>query len=547
MAGGDAGLRDAATNDAVVLDAELPDAEPTDAEPTDAGPAVCGDGVRDPGEACDGAELGGATCTSVPGAYTGGTLACNGLCGYDTTGCILPSCGDGVVDTLEQCDDGNGSNDDACLNNCVAASCGDVYVWVGTEDCDDGNALDSDGCLNDCTAATCGDGVVWVGQENCDDNNGNNGDGCSAACAVEDYFACDGQPSVCSCVVYVNHVSTASNPGGASWADAYPSFAAGIGHAGSLAASAGSYCDVWAAGGTYATSSAYTLPTRVVVYGGFASGETAVYQRNLSAQATILDGLNSADSVIGGSDISEAGLDGVTVSHGSGSGFGGGVWLRGQNLILANCVFESNYAGDDGGGVYITTNSTVTISRCIFRNNTANHNGGGLAVRMGAQVVVADSLFDSNAANGVGGAGWVESSGATSSMSVTNCTIVSNSGNNGAGAIRNDGATLTVVGSILWNNGASEIVGNGGTTTVTYSNVQGGYAGAGNANSNPVFVNASQDNYALGASSPCIDSADGNLASGWDLLGNPRVDAPPANTGIGVPTYVDRGAYEYQP
>jgi len=36
--------------------------------------SVCGDGVVGAGEACDGAELGGATCVSL--GYAGGTLAC---------------------------------------------------------------------------------------------------------------------------------------------------------------------------------------------------------------------------------------------------------------------------------------------------------------------------------------------------------------------------------------------------------------------------------------------------------------------------------------
>jgi len=48
---------------------------------------LCGNGIVDPGEACDGADLGGATCVSL-GFAGGGTLACTGACAYDTTGCI---------------------------------------------------------------------------------------------------------------------------------------------------------------------------------------------------------------------------------------------------------------------------------------------------------------------------------------------------------------------------------------------------------------------------------------------------------------------------
>jgi hypothetical protein len=41
-----------------------------------------------------------------------------------------------VLDAGEECDDGNADNTDGCLTSCVAASCGDGFVWTGTEDCD---------------------------------------------------------------------------------------------------------------------------------------------------------------------------------------------------------------------------------------------------------------------------------------------------------------------------------------------------------------------------------------------------------------------------
>ncbi|MFC1656167.1 DUF4215 domain-containing protein [Patescibacteria group bacterium] len=59
-------------------------------------------------------------------------------------------CGDGELETGEQCDDGNTSNVDACLNSCLNASCGDGYVRTGVEDCDDGNTANGDGCSSTC-------------------------------------------------------------------------------------------------------------------------------------------------------------------------------------------------------------------------------------------------------------------------------------------------------------------------------------------------------------------------------------------------------------
>jgi cysteine-rich repeat protein len=39
---------------------------------------------------------------------------------------------------------------DACLNNCQAAKCGDGQVQAGVEQCDDGNMVDNDACSNTC-------------------------------------------------------------------------------------------------------------------------------------------------------------------------------------------------------------------------------------------------------------------------------------------------------------------------------------------------------------------------------------------------------------
>lgn len=50
--------------------------------------------------------------------------------------------------------------------------------------------------LSQLQANTCGDGLI-DGTEECDDQNLSDGDGCSATCTVDDNFACSGEPSVC--------------------------------------------------------------------------------------------------------------------------------------------------------------------------------------------------------------------------------------------------------------------------------------------------------------------------------------------------------------
>ena len=102
-----------------------------------------------------------------------------------TTGGV---CGDMNVDLGEECDDGNEDNSDACTNECLAAYCGDSWVYEGVEACDDGNEVDTDECTSTCDLAICGDAIVYEGIEACDDGNDDNTDECTDLCAAP---ACD--------------------------------------------------------------------------------------------------------------------------------------------------------------------------------------------------------------------------------------------------------------------------------------------------------------------------------------------------------------------
>lgn len=108
---------------------------------------------------------------------------------HDPICCI---CGDGIVNGNEQCDDGNNSNNDACLNDCTNASCGDGYLWFGIEECDgdqpklcqtENGYLGNQSCNLDCkwgeciSFESCGDGIV-NGSEQCDEGE-NNGKTCT--------------------------------------------------------------------------------------------------------------------------------------------------------------------------------------------------------------------------------------------------------------------------------------------------------------------------------------------------------------------------------
>jgi cysteine-rich repeat protein len=90
------------------------------------------------------------------------------------------TCGNGLLDPGEECDDGNSMTCDGCSNCHI--ECGDGFLCP-SEECDDGNAVSCDGCT-DCQVDGCGDAIICPPEE-CDDGNTANGDGCSDTCQGE--------------------------------------------------------------------------------------------------------------------------------------------------------------------------------------------------------------------------------------------------------------------------------------------------------------------------------------------------------------------------
>jgi cysteine-rich repeat protein len=134
-------------------------------------PGTCGNGMVDAGEACDDGNI--ASCDG-----------CSNLC-------TIEACGNGVHECAEQCDDGNVASGDGCNASCQLESppgCGNGIVDAG-EGCDDGNAVSCDGCSSFCTTEACGNGTRECA-EGCDDGNIASGDGCDASCQLEQPPGC---------------------------------------------------------------------------------------------------------------------------------------------------------------------------------------------------------------------------------------------------------------------------------------------------------------------------------------------------------------------
>ena len=61
-------------------------------------------------------------------------------------------CGNKVINSTENCDDGNTDDGDGCTHLCLKNVCGDGIYWPAKEQCDDGNKDDNDACANNCVA-----------------------------------------------------------------------------------------------------------------------------------------------------------------------------------------------------------------------------------------------------------------------------------------------------------------------------------------------------------------------------------------------------------
>ncbi len=133
----------------------------------------------------------------------------------------LPAlCGNGIIETGEECEDGNIASGDGCSSSCLREGVfGEGQILCGNgilnrlpsgagEDCDDGNRFNGDGCSSLCLNegshsinAQCGNGDIAfdpsVGGEDCDDGNLVSGDGCSASCTFEGSSSVLESPAIC--------------------------------------------------------------------------------------------------------------------------------------------------------------------------------------------------------------------------------------------------------------------------------------------------------------------------------------------------------------
>lgn len=297
--------------------------------------------------------------------------------------------------------------------------------------------------------------------------------------------------------------------------------------------------------------------------------------------------------------------DNITLTVFTLSGEGGGMFNFASNPTIVECEFVHNVGGSGGGGGMGNWNSNPLVIDSLFRENGAIVNGGGAGMAnfnshplvVGCRFIdnVSDTgtgghgggmscqnshprlvgcLFQGNYSDGSGGAlscngpeatpmvlnclflentsalaGGAFTSNWTSHPRVINCTFSGNvTGQYGGGGIAS-GGPATILNSVSWGNEPDELA-DDGAMSVQNCNVEGGWPGPGNIDTDPLFADPAGGDYRLALHSPCIDAGHNNAIAELaetDYDGNPRfADGPADDSGCGVPVVVDIGAYEFE-
>ncbi len=277
--------------------------------------------------------------------------------------------------------------------------------------------------------------------------------------------------------LYVNVNVVGGLEDGSSWANAFKQMQEAL-------ASAVDGDEIWVAQGTYlpdptglsnARDATFQLINGVAIYGGFAGTETAVSQRDIDNNVTILSGdigttSDASDNcyhvVMGSGTDSTAVMDGFTVTAGNANGGyhpankGGGLYNNPGSPTIQRCTFLQNSAlGHRGGGVFNMNGSHPTISECVFQENTGG-DGGGMTNESNCSPTITDCIFLSNETavgpwTSSGGSGGAIHNRVNSSPVIERCTFLDNQSGDDAGAIMNYSGCYPVIKNCIFSGNSS--------------------------------------------------------------------------------------------
>jgi predicted outer membrane repeat protein len=248
---------------------------------------------------------------------------------------------------------------------------------------------------------------------------------------------------------------------------------------------------------------------------GYAGGGAGVSIYGASPQFDHCSFRNNASTENGGGvscQESEAVFNYCSFSNNTATGNGGGLYCDNANPVLNYCTFTNNSAGGEGGGIFCTANWTaqwgITLYDCVIDRNVSGGIGGGIEC-IDTKLQIFNSTITRNQAGQYGGGIYYRQFWAGGEGSqITNCMVADNQalgGTTGGVYIYTPSSpALPLANCIFWGNQESQYYSN--YPQIDYSDVQGGWAGIGNLNSDPLFVATEYYDFRLQWGSPCIDA-----------------------------------------
>ncbi len=217
-------------------------------------------------------------------------------------------------------------------------------------------------------------------------------------------------------------------------------------------------------------------------------------------------------------------------------GYGGAIYCSGAMPTLESCLFTSNDALR-GGAVYVSNASSASIEACTFETCTSDEFGGAVFFT-GSGYTVQGSTFHANSTSGMGGAIYCAGgssieiaqnlfngnsaddggavAGAPSLAEVHNNTFYGNSATGSGAHLFCHKSSPSVYRNIFSDAVAGSAVGANSPAAPTFgcndfwNNADGDIAGLtdpmgldGNITEDPLFCDASSDNFGIDTASPC--------------------------------------------
>jgi hypothetical protein len=317
-------------------------------------------------------------------------------------------------------------------------------------------------------------------------------------------------------------------------------------------------------GALYNENSALTLTNCTFTYNWAGSDGGGIYNKNSPA---ILAGctFNGNEAIISGGGMFNYNGQ-ITLSHCAFADnlayWGGGICNDERStMTLTDCDFVRNLAASGGGGIHNFDYINQTLVNCTFIGNIANYEGAAIANWYGNALTLFNCRFTGNFTPYYGGGIY---SLYLSGLKLVNCTFADNFALNGnalACSSYGDYSQVSIINSIFWDGGNEISIPATSKITVTHSNVQGGWQGEGNINTDPCFVDAglwaniNDLNTPADPTGPDAIWVDGDYhlksrAGHWDttteswikdLLASPCIDAGDPTSPVGLEPFPNGG------